>query len=131
MFLINILIIIFLFLTIYQVYLEISKNILIEGFTKTAQNGNRSTYKDYGSSDSATNALILSQQNAGNISFLKQQVDELEGLNTQVKELKQEVTTMSTQMNQLVEQQATYAAALAGSKPVDVTGTTTATSTNV
>ena len=123
MFLINLLIIIFLFLTIYQVYLEISKNILIEGFDPPNNNNNNNNNNDNGSSVSDTTALIRSQENAGNISVLKEQVGELEGLKSQVKELKQEVATMSTQMNQLVEQQATYAAALAGSKQVEVTGT--------
>ena len=122
---INLLIIIFLFLTIYQVYLEISKNILIEGFDPPKNNN------DNGSSVSDTTALIRSQENAGNISVLKEQVGELEGLKSEVKELKQEVATMSTQMNQLAEQQATYAIELAGSKPAAITGTTTATSTNV
>jgi methyl-accepting chemotaxis protein len=128
MFFINLLIIIFSFLTVYQVYLEISKSNLnlIEGITNnnSTTNSNSISYKDYGSSDPSTNALILSQQNAGNIAFLKQQVDGLDDLKSQVKDLTQEVDTMSTQINQISQQQATYATQIAGSKPVNVTGTT-------
>jgi len=129
MFFINILINIFLFLIIYQLYLEISKTYLIEGLDNPNPNlnnesiNNNSNYKDYGNSDSATNALILSQQNAGNISFLKQRVDELESLKSQVKDLTELVNTMSTQIDQLTEQQATYAAIIAGSSPVEISGT--------
>jgi uncharacterized protein YoxC len=124
----SLLIIFFAFLICYQLYIEISKSYLIEGMT-TTDDSSKISYKDYNSSDSATNALILAQQNAGNISFLKTQVDDLQALKSQVDTLNSEVATMSTQLSDLAQQQADYATSLVGSSPTTITGTGTETDT--
>ena len=151
MFIYNILIVIFVFLISYQIYLEILQPNLIEGMdtdtttdtttpttttsTTTPTTTTTSTttpttttssstlaYQDYGSSDAATNAMILAQQNAGNIEFLKQQIDSLLPLIAQVNTLNTEVDTMTTQINDLAQQQEEYAAELVGTTPPQITG---------
>ena len=130
MFIYTILIILFSVLISYQLYLELSKSSLIEGMeSDTTTTDTLLQYKDYSSSDSATNALILAQQNAGNIAYLKSQVDQLLTLQSQVDNLNSEVETMSTQLNDLAQQQADYATSLAGSTPTTITGTDTSTAT--
>lgn len=79
-------------------------------------------YKEYDTND-PNNALILSQQNAGNIQFLKTRVDDLAGINDKVTNLQSQVDQMSQQIDDLVQQQADYAQDLAGDTPADVTGT--------
>ena len=79
-------------------------------------------YQDYSSSDSATNSMILAQQNAGNIEFLKQQIDSLLPLIAQVNTLNTEVDTMTTQINDLAQQQEEYAAELVGTTTPQITG---------
>ena len=79
-------------------------------------------YKEYDTND-PNNALILSQQNAGNIQFLKTRVDDLAGINDKVTNLQSQVDQMSQQIDDLVQQQADYAQDLAGDTPPDVTGT--------
>jgi len=116
MFVIKLLIIIFSLLIFYEIYLAFNKK-QIEGLENES-------YQDYNISDSSTDAMILAQQNAGNIAFLKQQVDDLLSLKSSVEDLTSEVDTMSTQINDLAQQQADYATSLVGDSTVDVTGTT-------
>ena len=126
MFIYNILIFIFGFLLAYQLYLEFSKSYIIEGM-----DSNTTSYTSYDNQDSTTNALILAQQNAGNIVFLKQQIDDLLPLKTQLADLTNEVNTMSSQLNDLAQQIAEYATTLAGTDTPAITGTdyTSTTST--
>lgn len=107
------LIIIFSLLLGYQLYLAF--------FQK--REGLENSYTDYNTND-PNNALILSQQNAGNISYLKQRVDELAALKSTVDDLKTTVDGLSVQVDDLVQQQADYGAQLAGETPADITGTT-------
>jgi len=78
-------------------------------------------YKDYDTND-PNNALILAQQNAGNISVLKTRVDTLDGINDKVTNLQSQVDEMSSQINDLVQQQADFGQDLAGDTPADITG---------
>jgi hypothetical protein len=113
------LIFVFLLLICYQLFLGHSSNVLIEGLTN---NTSTSSYKPYNMND-PNNALILCQQNAGNIDFLKIRVDELGGIKQQVDNMAQNINSMQTQIDGLVQQQADYAQDLIGNEPVDVTGT--------
>ena len=82
-----------------------------------------SEYKTYDTND-PNNALILGQQNAGNIEYLRSRVDNLDGVKEQIVQMKTDMTTMQTQMDSLVQQQADYAAEIAGgTTPPEVTGT--------
>ena len=79
-------------------------------------------YKEYDTKGPG-GANILAEQNAGNIAYLKQRVDELAGIKTTVDDLSQQVNQHSTQIQGLVQQQADYATQLAGDSPPTVTGT--------
>jgi hypothetical protein len=115
--LINILTIFFILLVSYQIILAyIGKNELLEGL----QNNNN-TYKPYDTNNPA-NALILAQQNAGNINFLKEQLDELSGLNKEVEDISGNVHILQGQVRQLVSTQQQYANKMTGGKPPHVTG---------
>lgn len=72
---------------------------------------------------SPNNALILAQQNAGNIEFLRGRVASVEKLDGRVSTMEQVVSAMQTQMEGLVQQQANAAQQLAGSEAPVISGT--------
>ena len=113
--LVNILILFFTLLVIYQIFLAYSGYSIIEGLE------NDSNYQPYDSND----ALILSKQNAGNINVLENQVNNLSGLNQQVQDLSGNVAGLQEQVNNLVTAQNQYASQMAPSTPPDISGTTT------
>ena len=123
--LIYILIVLFVILISYQVYLAILPKKLVEGLEN-----NDTAYKPYNLND-PNNALILSQQNAGNIEVLKGRINNLDGVKESVDNMQQSINSMQTQIDGLVEQQANYAQEIAGSTPVDITGTSYETTENV
>lgn len=89
---------------------------------KTSREGMESggtTYTEYNSTD----PTILGQQNAGNIAYLKQRVDEIAPLNQKIVDLSAKIDALEGQVNGLVQQQADYATSLAGSTPATITGT--------
>ena len=118
--LVNILILFFTILVIYQIFLAYSGYSIIEGLE------NDSNYKPYDSND----ALILGKQNAGNIIVLEKQVNDLTGLNQQVQDLSGNVAGLQEQVNNLVTAQNQYASQMAPSTPPDISGTTTDTTTD-
>jgi hypothetical protein len=137
MFLIYILIILFIILVGYQVILAFSSNSngqykLIEGLenSDTTTSTTSQEYKPYNVND-PNNSLILAQQNAGNIEVLKGRVDNLDGVKKSVDDMKLSIDSMQTQIDGLVQQQADYAQDIAGSTPVDITGTDGETTENV
>ena len=87
-------------------------------------------YKPYNLSE-PNNALILAQQNAGNIEVLRGRIDILDGVKSKVDTMQQSIDSMQTQIDGLVQQQADYAQELAGSTPPTVTGTEGETTENV
>ena len=89
--LVNILILFFTILVIYQIFLAYFGYSIIEGLE------NDETYKPYNSND----ALILSKQNAGNINVLEKQVTGLTGLNQQVQDLSGNVVDLQEQVNNI------------------------------
>ena len=75
MLLIYFLIVFFISLFIYQIILAFYPNSLIEGMETNSKDKNKTTgatYENY-----PTDPLILGKQNAGNIEYLKSQVDTL------------------------------------------------------
>jgi hypothetical protein len=122
--LIKILIVFFICLIGYQLFLSLTKqDNLVEGLEN---NTTTDEYKPYNTND-PNNALILSQQNAGNIEVLKGRVDGLDGVKSRVDTMQQNIDSMQVQIDALVQQQADYANDLAGSEPVTITGTEEAT----
>ena len=117
------LILLFVFLLVYQIYLDIFSSKLIEGLeTNSSSTSSSQEYKPYNLND-PNNSLILSQQNAGNIEVLKGRIDTLDGMNKKVDNIQLSVDAMQVQIDSLVQQQADYAQELAGSTPPTVTGT--------
>jgi len=128
MLLIYLLIFLFLALLIYQM---IFSNVIVEGLengsdttTSNTSNTNNSnaTYQPYNMND-PNSALILAQQNAGNIEYLKERVENLSGIKERVDNMQESINSIQTQVDGLVQQQADYAQQLAGSQPAEITGT--------
>jgi len=109
---INLLIIIFIILIIYQIFLAHFSNSIVEGLEN---------YKDYDTSD-PNNVMILAQQNAGNIEVLKQQFDKISGLKQHVEDMSGNIDNLTQQVNDLVQSQQDYLAQNLPSEPPEVTG---------
>jgi len=130
MLLIYILILLFVFLLVYQVYLvndtfgsNTYSSKLIEGLENEEETSpTTQEYKPYNLND-PNNSLILPQQNAGNIEVLRGRIDTLDGVKKKVDDIQQSISSMQVQIDTLVQQQAEYAQELAGTTPPTVTGT--------
>lgn len=110
---IKILILFFSLLIISQIFLAYFS--YYEGFE------NNTGYQEYNMND-PNNALILAKQNAGNIEFLKEQVESLNKLKTTVDDLSVRVTNLEQNVVDLMQQQKDYANELTGGKEADITG---------
>jgi len=108
--LVNILIAFFIFLILYQIFLATN---LIEGL--------ENQYNPY-DTNNPNNALILAQQNAGNISYLKERLDKFDGIFQEVQDLSGNVVTLQTQVDGLVQAQKDYAQQMTGGTAPEVTG---------
>jgi len=106
--LVNILVVFFIILLFYQTFIHVFR----EGLDNPE-------YKPY----DPDNALILAQQNAGNIEFLKQKIAILENMQKEVNDLSLNLITVNEQIQGLIEQQQQAATQLVGSTPLTITGT--------
>jgi len=70
------------------------------------------------------NALILAQQNAGNIQVLKQQLDKLVGLDKEVQDISGNMVTLTSQVTKLMESQQQIAKSNLPESPPEITGST-------
>ena len=118
--LVNLLILFFIMLIFYQIFLAYFGNSFIEGYTNKDENNE---YKSY-DTNNPDNALILSQQNAGNIIVLKGQLDEMLGINQQVQDLSGNVASLQQQVTDLVQAQKDYANEMTGGTEPEISGTT-------
>ena len=116
--LVNLLIIFFIVLIFYQIFLAYFENSIMEGY----ENKDNKDYKQY-DTNNPDNALILAQQNAGNIQVLKGQMDEMLGINKQVQDLSGNFVTLQQQVDDLVQAQNDYANDLTGGVEPEITGT--------
>ena len=120
--LVNILILFFVFIILYQIILANNSNLplvvgklhLVEGF--------KNKYKSY-DTNNPNNAIILAQQNAGNISYLKERIDNVQGVYQQVQDLSGNVQNLQTQVNGLLQAQQAYANQMTGGTPPEISGT--------
>ena len=126
--LVNVLIIFFIILIFYQVFLSNISNMvykmthgIIEGMDTTATTTSQQ-YQPY-DMNNPNNALILAQQNAGNIQVLKQQVDKVIGLDKEVQDISGNLATLTTQVTNLMTAQQEYVQTNLPSSPPQVTGT--------
>ena len=108
--LVNILIVFFIFLILCQIFLASN---LIEGL--------ENQYQPYDTNNPA-NALILAQQNAGNIEYLKQRIDDVQGMNQQVQDLSGNVQTLQSQVNGLVQSLQDYTNQMTGGTAPEISG---------
>lgn len=123
--LVNILILFFLFLILYQIFLANNivslKMPLIEGLDNQ--------YQQY-DTNNPNNALILAQQNAGNIEYLKERMDDIQDMSQQFQDLSGNVASLQTQVNGLVQAQQDYSNQMTGGSAPEITGTTDTTTTD-
>ena len=107
--LVNVLIIFFLFLILYQIFLA-SFN-FFEGLENNCN---------------TNDPVILSQKNAGEIELLKSRVNELSNpaYKKEIYDISLNVTQLNSQVLELVNQQAQAANSLVGTSPPEISGTT-------
>ena len=110
MFIVNTLVLFFIFLILYQLSVPW---FFEEGF--------QTTYKPY-DMNNPNNAMILAQQNAGNIEYLKQQLNSLMGLQSEVTDISSNVVALNDQVSALVQQQQGLATGLVGNSAPNITG---------
>ena len=109
---INLLIIIFIILIIYQIFLAHFSDTIIEGLEN---------YKEYDTND-PNNVMILAQQNAGNIEVLKQEFEKISGLKQQVDDISGNMVNLTKQVDDLVKAQEDYLAQNLPAEPPEVSG---------
>lgn len=127
--LVNILIVFFVLLIAYQL-MEMYVSCNKEGLTNN--DTSKPVYIPFQKTPQSTaiaNAEI--QQYAGNIEYLKMEVDNLEGLKDTVKTMQTNIDSLQKQVDGLVQQQATFAQKLVGTTPPAITGTEPDTVENV
>jgi len=120
--LINLLILFFSVLIFYQIFLAYLENNIIEGL-------DNQQYEPY-DTNNPNNALILAQQNAGNISVLKEQLDELNGLNKEVQDISGNVIELQSQVSQMLAAQQNYSTQMTGGSAPNITGAVSSSSTD-
>lgn len=110
--LLTILIIFFISIILYKILFYIGTSFhLIEGL--------ENSYEEY----EKNKTMILAQQNAGNIEYLKSRVDDLSNIKGDVVTIKRDMQKMQIQVDGLVQQQADIATELTGGgEPVLVDG---------
>jgi hypothetical protein len=111
--LISFLIIVFGIIISYQLFLA-HVGVVTEGMDG---------YKEYDTND-PNNAMILAQQNAGNIEVLKGRMDELSGLKQVIIDMSGNITNVQTQVDGLLEAQQDYISQSGVTEPPTVTGAT-------
>ena len=122
--LVNILIFFFIILIFYQICLsQIAFKINNDGIIEGLDTMPSQQYQPY-DMNNPNNALILGQQNAGNIQVLKQQVDKLVGLNKEVQDISGNLITLTSQVTKLMESQQQIAKNNLPESPPVITGST-------
>lgn len=112
--LVTILIIFFIILMFYQLSLHNINSNITEGMTNTS-------FQPY-DTNNPNSALILAQQNAGNIQVLKDQMDKLINLDKQVQDISGNLITLTNQVNGMVGKQQSIVESKVPSSPPEITG---------
>lgn len=116
--LVNSLIIFFLLLIAYQIILAcMPQNNFREGLEDSKEK-----YKDY-NTDDPNNAMMLAQQNAGNIEYIKGRIEEIAGLKGIIMDNCGNIVSLNEQMMALIQQQADLQQDMVGDEPAEVSGT--------
>jgi len=115
--LIPLLIVFFLSILLYSFFFQSSS--VYEGMDVSGNSS--STYQSY----DPNNALILAQQNAGNIEYIMQRLDGVQHLVQEVEDISGNVVSLQQQVNGLVSAQNDYATQMTGGTAPTITGTNT------
>ena len=87
-------------------------------------------YKQYDKQISH-NTFMLAQQNAGNIEYLKQRIEDVMGLKNQIQDLSGNVAALQSQVNGLVTAQQQYATQISGSSAPQISGADGSSSSSI
>jgi hypothetical protein len=112
------LIVFFMILIIYQIFLA---NFTIKEGLDTSSSDPSGQYQPYNTND-PNNAMILAQQNAGNIQVLKQQMDDLTGLSQEVQDISANVVSLQSQVTAIGQAQQQYASQMSSQPTPQITG---------
>jgi hypothetical protein len=146
---INFLILFFILLIAYQIFLLHFKSSIVEGMldvvptfapafsptmNPTAAPTNEmlpnltinQVYRQY-DKKIADNTFLMAQQNAGNIEYLKERIDAVQGIFNQVQDLSGNVSALQDQVNGLITANTQYTTQMVGDKPPEITGATSDT----
>jgi len=116
--LLSILIIILTSIIVYKFIIFIGKLI---GF-KNIEGMENQEYQPYDTND-PNNCLILAQQNAGNIEYLKTRMNDVTNVKGEIDTMRQDMQTMQVQIDSLLQQQSDMAVELSGGEePIAVDG---------
>lgn len=113
--LVNILILFFVFIILYQIIL--ATNIIEEYIIEGLEN----QYQSY-DTNNPSNAMILAQQNAGNIAYIKERLDDYEGLHQEVQDISGNYASLQSQVDQLVQAQEQYTTQMTGGTVPEISG---------
>lgn len=94
---IYLLIAIMMFLLINHYIVDGKQSRIIEGLQTTTKSNN---YQEY---NEQNDPLILAKKNAANISYMKDQVDKIDGLNRMIKELEEKVANNTKNFNDMIK----------------------------
>ena len=134
--LLNILIIFFILLILYQLFLAHFNNSIVEGMmdvvptiSPTSSPTNEmlpnltvnQVYRQYDKKIS-DNTFLLAQQNAGNIEYLKERINDVQGMNKQVQDLSANVQALQEQVDGLVQANSQYTSQMVGTEPPEISG---------
>jgi len=109
--LVNILIVFFVFIILYQIFLA----------TVPTVEGLENQYQPYDTNNPA-NALILAQQNAGNIAYIKERLDDYQTLYKEVQDISGNYASLQDQVDQLVQAQQQYTTQMTGGTVPQISG---------
>lgn len=114
LFIVNTLIIIFVLMLMVQILFPIREGL---------ENDTSKQYQEYDlNSNNPNSALILAQQNAGNIEYIKGRLTELDKVKQDVTDISGNVVQLTDNVEQLVQQQSDYSQQQLPSSAPDVSG---------
>jgi uncharacterized protein YoxC len=136
------LILFFLILILNQIFSDYFQSTIIEGMIETISSTNNpnneiipnvtinQVYRQY-DKKIPDNTFLMTQQNAGNIEYLKQRMDSVQNIFKEVQDLSGNVSTLQDQLNGLLMTQKQYASQITGDSVPNITGTGIETGTDI
>lgn len=113
LFIVNTLIIIFVLMLIFQILFPLREGL--------ENNDSSKQYQEY-DLNSPNSSLILAQQNAGNIEYIKGRLLELDKVKQDVTDINGNLEQLTDNVEQLVQQQSEYSQQQLPSSPPEISG---------